>query len=141
MTKPNGVTACAAALALGLGVLAPAASSARADGVIYEPIQSISHELGSKRVSGYFVQHAAACRVTLMIIENMDPDHMTALSAARIRLVLEPGQIAGLDSEDGRSVNFTCGESAATLVARVGERDMLVSEQVPTVDEAIAEQP
>src|SRR5262249_30350920 len=132
MTKPIGVTAWAATAALSLGGFAPAAWSARADGAVYEPIESISHELGSKRVSGYFVQHADACRVTLMIIENTDPDHMTAQSAARIRLVLDPGQIAGLDSEEGRSINFTCGENAATLVARVGERDMLVSEQAIT---------
>jgi DNA-binding transcriptional LysR family regulator len=48
-------------------------------------------------------------------------------SATRVRLVLLPGQIAGL--EEGRSLNFTCGEGGTTLLVSAGERDRLVNIQ------------
>jgi hypothetical protein len=73
-------------------------------------------------MSGYFLQHAVTCRVTVMIIEKSDPEQLPPFSATRVRLVLTPGQIAGLDSEEGRSLNFTCGEGAATLLVDVRER-------------------
>jgi hypothetical protein len=42
---------------------------------------------------------------------------------------MNPGQIAGVDSEEGRSLNFTCGEGAATLVVDFGARARLVAAQ------------
>jgi hypothetical protein len=46
-------------------------------------------------------------------------------------LMLLPGQIAGLDSEEGRSLNFTCGERGTTLSVDAGERDRLGNFQAP----------
>jgi hypothetical protein len=43
--------------------------------------------------------------------------------------MMDPGQIAGLDSEEGRSLNFTCGEHAANLVVNYGERSKLMAQQ------------
>ena len=45
-------------------------------------------------------------------------------TATRVRLVLNPGETAGLDSEEGRSLNFTCGEGATALVVDSGEREI-----------------
>jgi hypothetical protein len=95
----------------------------------YRPIQSISHEFGSKSMSGYFVQQNSVCLVTLMIAERSDPDSPSPLTATRVRLMLDPGQIAGLDSEEGRSLDFTCGDGAKTLVVNYGERSKLVAQQ------------
>ena len=61
-----------------------------------------------------------------MVSEATDPDKSPPPSATRVRLVLLPGQIAGLDSEEGRSLNFTCGEGGTTLLVDAGERDRLV---------------
>ncbi|RWK61378.1 MAG: hypothetical protein E5Y65_24820 [Mesorhizobium sp.] len=95
----------------------------------YLPIQSISYEFGSKFMSGYFVQEAATCFVALMIIEKSDPEAELTATATRVRLVLNPGQIAGVDSEEGYSVNLTCGMDATTLLVDVGARDKLVALQ------------
>ena len=105
---------------------------------LYRPIQSISYTLGSKAMSGYFVEQNSVCLVILMIIERGDPDSPPP-TAARIRLMLDPGQIAGLDSEDGRSLSFTCGEGGATLVVSYGERSKLVGKQGLAVTNTIAE--
>jgi hypothetical protein len=97
--------------------------------VSVQPIQSISYEFGSKFVSGFFMQQAASCLVHLMITEKIDPDEPLRMTATRVRLALSPGQIAGLDSEEGRSLNLKCGEGAETLVVTVGDREKLVALQ------------
>ena len=80
-------------------------------------------------MSGYFVELTAKCVVMLMVSEKKDPDTDFSNSATRVRLVLNPGQTAGLDSEEGRSLNFTCGQGATALVVDSGEREKLVELQ------------
>jgi hypothetical protein len=122
-----------AAIAAGFCLSAPAVSgesppqnegSAR-----YLPIQSLRYDFGSKSMSGYFVDQAARCVVMLMVSEKGDPDTAPSTTAARVRLMLNPGQVAGLDSEEGRSLNFTCDEDAAALVVDYGERSKLIAQQ------------
>ena len=123
------VSAFAAALAAGLCSSSHAVSGERVEGdALYRPIQSISYTFGSKTASGYFLQRNSVCLVTLMIAEKTDPD-LPSSTAARVRVMLDPGQVAGFDSEEGRSISFTCGEDAATLVVSYGERDKLLSQQ------------
>jgi hypothetical protein len=64
-----------------------------------------------------------------MIAEKGDLDRPTLSTAARVRLKLDPGRIAGLDSEEGRSIALTCGEGAETLLVRVGDRNRLIELQ------------
>ena len=110
----------------GVAAAGPSASTGHAE---FGPVQSISYEFGSKFVSGYFVPDAATCAVTLMIGEKPDAEQGPWPSAARVRLVLYPGQIVGLDSEEGRSLNVTCGEGAAKLLVDAGDRDTLATLQ------------
>jgi hypothetical protein len=117
---------CIAALAAGLlasativAAAAPPQAGGRAE---FAPIQSISYVFGSKSLSGYFVRESAACAVTLMIGEKSDPDHLLLTTPTRVRLVLKPGQTAGLDSQEGRSLNVTCGADARTLLIDARER-------------------
>jgi hypothetical protein len=120
-------------LTASLWASAPAASAGSPPAVegkaVFAPIESIRYDFGSKSMSGYFVEQAGACRVILMVSETTDPDKAPPPSATRVRLVLWPGQIAGLDSEEGRSLNFTCGEGGTTLLVDAGERDRLVTLQ------------
>ena len=127
--KNPGVLAFGGLIAACVSAWMPAASagsrSAAEDKAVFAPIESIRYELGSKSISGYFVEQAGACRVMLMVFQTADPDKSPPTSAARVRLVLLPGQIAGLDSEEGRSLNFTCGKAGTTLLVEAGERDRL----------------
>ncbi|HYG88689.1 MAG TPA: hypothetical protein VD978_20780 [Azospirillum sp.] len=104
----------------------------------YLPIQSISYDFGSKSMNGYFVEHAATCLVTLMVVEKSDPDKLLLQSPTRVRLMLQPGQTAGLDSEEGRSLNLTCGEHATALLVDVGERDRIMALQTHALPKDIA---
>jgi len=109
-------------LIAGMAAVATVASSATAlpGETTYVPMQAISHDLGSKAAIGYFVREAGACQVVMMIGEKADAESASMSSAARLRLALLPGQRAGVDSEEGRSIDLTCGEAADTLIVRNG---------------------
>jgi hypothetical protein len=111
------------------------------DKATYAPIESIRYDFGSKSMSGYFVDQAARCVVMLMVSEKGDPDTAFASTATRVRLVLNPGETAGIDSEEGRSLNFTCGEGATALVVDSGEREKLVELQRLTLSKTASEYP
>jgi hypothetical protein len=105
----------------------------------YAPIQSIRYDFGSKSMSGYFVDQAKKCVVMLMVTEKGDPDAAPSSTATRLRLVLNPGQTAGLDSEEGRSLNFTCGEGATALLVDSGERERRVELQTLSLRKTASE--
>jgi hypothetical protein len=123
LSKMTKAAVLGSALVASVAAVATVASSAAVgDGAkaVYAPRQSISHDLGSKSAIGYFVREAGACQVVLMIAENVDPEVRPMPSAARLRLALRPGQSAGLDSEEGRSIDLTCGDEGATLTVFSG---------------------
>jgi hypothetical protein len=101
-----------------VATVASSASTALPGGTTYAPMQAISHDLGSKSAIGYFVREAGACQVVMMIGEKTAAETASTSSATRLRLALLPGQRAGVDSEEGRSVDLTCGEAANTLIVR-----------------------
>jgi hypothetical protein len=105
----------------------------------YAPIQSVRYDFGSKSMSGYFVDQAKRCVVMLMVTEKGDPDAAPSSTATRLRLVPNPGQTAGLDSEEGRSLNFTCGEGATALLVDSGERERLVELQTLSLRKTASE--
>ncbi len=107
----------------------------------YAPVQSISYDFGSKSMSGYFVQQAARCVVMLMVYEKTDADAAPSSTATRVRLTLGPGEMGGLDSEEGRSLNFTCGEGATALIVNEGERAKLLELQTLNLRRTAANSP
>jgi hypothetical protein len=130
ISKIAQTSAFAGTVAISLWASAACAQSqAVKDMAKYAPNESISYDFGSKSTSGYFVEQAAKCVVMLMLDEKRDPDAASSSTATRVRLVLDPGQTAGLDSEEGRSLNFTCGERATALLVDAGEREKLIELQ------------
>jgi hypothetical protein len=96
--------------------------------VEYVPVQAMDYDIGSKSIGGYYVQANGACLLILMISEKIGLDTSAPLSAARVRLVLQPGAVAGLDSIEGHSLNFTCGRAAAKLLVDEGETNVLIAQ-------------
>ena len=101
--------------------VAVTAASGESDAVSYGPIQAISYVLGSKRAVGYFSAEDGACQVTLMVAEDIDPDVAMPLSAARLRVALQPGQTVQLDSDERKFLDLTCGPGAQSILARSGD--------------------
>ena len=125
----------AAAAILIAGDLAASSETPKpADGLTrYRHMQGFSYTFGTKFTSGYFVKKSGRCFLTLMIVEKPDPDTQPPATAARFRILLNPGQIAGLDSEEGGSLNFTCDAAAEALKVELGERERLVTRQMDGV--------
>ncbi len=134
--------ASAFAVTVGISFWALAASaqsqSVKSEGK-YAPIDSIRYDFGSKSTSGYFMEQAKKCVVMLMVYEKRDLDANSLDTATRVRLVLNPGQTAGLDSEEGRSLNFTCGEGATALLVDSGDREKLVGLQTLSLRKTASE--
>ncbi len=95
----------------------------------FEARQAMSFEFGSKFTSGFFLNGAGKCQIRLMITEKTVSDEPSHLTASRVRLALAPGQVVGLDSEEGQSLNFTCGKGAEAILVDRGEREKLVAKQ------------
>jgi hypothetical protein len=141
--KHSNTLTFAATIAASLWVSVTAASSGSLSPVDnqsrYLPIQSIRYEFGSVSISGYFTQQAATCVVMLTILDHNVAEEDMPVSPVRVRMTLRPGQIAGLDIEDGRALNATCTDGAAALLVDVGERDRLADIQAATLTDAVAE--
>ena len=84
----------------------------------FRPIEGISYQLGSKRAVGYFEPRNGKCQVTLMIAEAVDPDQAQPSSAARLSFPMQPGESAALASDEGRSIELTCGAGAQTVAVK-----------------------
>ena len=95
----------------------------------YAALQSFSQDFGSKSTSGYFVSETGKCFVTLTIAKKMAPESPAGQPAERISLLLNPGQMVGLDSEEGQSMTFTCAKNASALMVNSGEKDALMASQ------------
>ncbi|SMF80969.1 hypothetical protein SAMN06265365_13934 [Tistlia consotensis] len=133
----------AAALALLTGVPVGPVGFVEPTGfrAVFRPLQAIGYDLGSKQVSGYFLEQAATCRVTLMVAERNEAGDPAPASPVRLRLTLRPGDVAGLDSAEDRSLNLTCGEAATSLLAESGPRDRLSARQALALRRGTAQLP
>jgi hypothetical protein len=139
--KQSAILTFAATIAASLWVSVTPASSGSPSSVDnqsrYLPIQSIRYEFGSLTISGYFLQQAATCVVMLTILDHNVADEDMPVSPVRVRMTLRPGQVAGLDSEDGQALNVTCIEGAAAVLVDVGERDRLADIQAATLSNVV----
>ncbi len=86
----------------------------------YLPVQAIDYPLGSSRAVGHFRQRDNVCQVTLMLVDESGVELGDARATARLRFALRPGQTAGVDSDEGRYIDLTCGPKAKSLTVHDG---------------------
>jgi hypothetical protein len=108
--------AVGAALCIATTVGLCAAESRRP--VTMKPMKAISLDVGSKHVVGYFLDGEGRCKLTLMIADAYREDAVTPPSqTVRVRLMVEPGRSATVDTTDGRLLQFGCESSAQAMNA------------------------
>ena len=94
----------------------------------YKPLQPIRYEYGSKLMAGHFVQQGGQCLVSFTVSEKFRlSEPILPITPAKFSLILNPGQVAGLDSAEQRSLNVICGESAKELLIDFGETALLAT--------------
>ena len=76
------------------------------------PHEPMITTIGSKRVIAFYVPGNGGCNVQAVIWNSEETDGNTA---AGIRVSLNPGQTASIDSTESKSLTLKCGEEAETL--------------------------
>jgi hypothetical protein len=126
--QATGLTRFAQSILVALALTSAAAAETRnpllvstengVESAHYFPIQAITYELGSKKLSGYFQQVEGRCAMTLMLFENVNPDVGTPDSSpARLQFSVSPGDNARIDSVEGEGIGLRCNSHAETVTA------------------------
>jgi hypothetical protein len=82
---------------------------------VFHATEAMTYVIGSKRAVGYFQSVSGKCQLTLMIAEAVDPDVAMPPSAARMSLVMTPGQSVAFGSAEGETMTAICGAGGETI--------------------------
>ena len=128
MTKTgNRIAAVALGGALCLATSLDLSAAESRSPAIMKPMMATSLDVGSRHVVGYFLNAEGQCKLTLMIADAFrDDDHARPEQILRLRLLVEPGKSALVDTTDGRMLQFACEPGAqamnATLLDQLAAR-------------------
>jgi len=101
-------------LAASMGLAAAASRSP----TTMKPLGATSLDVGSKHVVGYFLNADGQCKLTLMIADRARDDNSEASAQVlRLRLMVEPGRPALVDTTEGRLLQFACEPDAQAMNA------------------------
>jgi hypothetical protein len=84
------------------------------------PHEPILTTVGSKRVIALYAPDNGRCTFDAVVWDKAGAEADAVYSAVRVRIGLQPRQIAHIDNADNSSLNLQCGDGAANL-AIVGE--------------------
>jgi hypothetical protein len=83
-----------------------------------KPLMAASLDVGSKHIVGYFLNADGGCKLTLMIADApRDENSEPSAQILRLRLMVEPGRAALVDTTDGGLVQFACDPDAQAMNA------------------------
>jgi hypothetical protein len=86
--------------------------------VTMKPLGATSLDVGSKHVVSYFLNADGQCKLTLMIADAArDEKSEPSSQILRLRLMVEPGRAALVDTTDGRLLQFACAPDAQAMNA------------------------
>jgi hypothetical protein len=99
-------------------VLSVASTPASADEMFQNlgpvgPNEAVLATIGSMHVIAFFEPTSGRCALNAVVWDNLGAD--AGKSAKRVRVSIEPGQIAHIDTAEQQSVHLQCGSNAATL--------------------------
>jgi hypothetical protein len=118
MTTGKRILTAAIGAALCLATTASLSAAGSQSPTTIKPLKAISLDVGSKHVVGYFLNSEGQCRLTLMIADAFRDDSSDPSSQAmRLRLMVEPGRSALVDTTDGRLLQFGCEPNAQAMNA------------------------
>jgi hypothetical protein len=83
-----------------------------------KPLGATSLDVGSKHVVSYFLNADGQCKLTLMIADAArDENSEPSAQILRLRLTVEPGRPALVDTTEGRLLQFACQPGAQAMNA------------------------
>lgn len=112
--------AAASSLALLTVTTAPAAAGDMVQSLgPVGPEQPILATVGDKQVVAFFASRNGQCDVQMVIWNR---DDVEARTAGAVRISLNPGQFAAIDSTGNESFTLKCGDNAETLSSVHGKQ-------------------
>ncbi len=79
------------------------------------PAQGLVLDVGSKHTVSYFLAEGGRCNLTLMVGEKANEDGDNASVGARIRVDIDAGKNARIETAEGRSLEFACASDATAI--------------------------
>ena len=117
MRTGNRIVTAAVGAALCLATTVSLSATETRSPVTMKPMKAISLDVGSKHVVGYYLSGEGQCKLTLMIADSYREDAITPSQTVRLRLMVQPGRSATVDTTDGRLLQFGCESNAQAMNA------------------------
>ncbi len=77
--------------------------------------QGLVLDVGSKHTVSYFLADGGKCNLTLMVGEKANEDGDNSSLGARLRVAIDAGKSARIETAEGRSLEFGCAADASAL--------------------------
>jgi hypothetical protein len=91
--------------------------------MMMKPLRAVSLDAGSKHVVGYFLSTDGRCKLTLMIAEaSRDEKTEPPAEVMRVRLAVDPGRSASVDTTEGKLLQFDCQQNAQAMSVAVHDQ-------------------
>jgi len=118
MTPGKRILTAAIGVALCLATTMSLSAAGSRSPTTMKPLNAISLDVGSKHVVGYFLNAEGQCKLTLMIADAArDESSEPSAQVMRLRLMVEPGRSALVDTTEGRMLQFACESQAQAMNA------------------------
>jgi hypothetical protein len=118
MTTGKLIVTAALSVALGLATGSGVSAAESRSPTTMKPLHAVSLDVGSKHVVGYFLNAEGRCKLTLMVADvPRDETSEPSSQIMRLRLTVEPGRPALVDTTEGRLLQFGCAPDAQAMNA------------------------
>ncbi len=101
---------------MGLALVGGAKPQALADEVrSVTPARGLMLDVGSKHTVSYFTAEDGRCNLTVVVGEKFDETAGNASVGARVRVSIERGKSAVIETAEGKSLQFSCAAYASRM--------------------------
>ena len=104
---------------VGLALMGGAKPQARADELRpIKPARGVMIDVGSKHTVSYFLADGGKCNLTVMVGEKADENGDHASVGARLKVSIDSGKSAVIETAEGKSLEFSCASGASSMSVR-----------------------
>jgi len=104
---------------IGLALMGGAKPQAYADELrSVRPARGVMIDVGSKHTVSYFLTDGGKCNLTVMVGEKADDNGDNASVGARLKVSIDGGKAAVIETAEGKSLEFSCADGAGSMSVR-----------------------
>lgn len=101
---------------VGLALVGGAKPQAHADELrAVAPARGLMLDVGSKHTVSYFTAEDGRCNLTLVVGEKFDENAPNTSIGARVRVAIDQGKSAVIETAEGKSLQFSCAADASKM--------------------------